>query len=854
MSPADDLLWERWAEVDPLLESALDLPPAGRETLLAEVSARDPELAVLLRRLLAHEADDSGLVESPPPDLVERAFHRDADLRPGTIVGRWAIVRRRGRGGMATVYEAERADGAYAQRVALKVLRRGLDTDDLVARFITERQILSSLSHPHIARLLDGGSTDDGRPFLVMELVDGEPITSWADARALDVPDRLALFLGVADAVHAAHRQLVVHRDIKPSNVLVDGEGRVRLLDFGIARLLEGDPEVTATGARALTPRYASPEQSRGDPITTASDIYQLGLMLHELLTGQPPESDRPPTRPSRVARDGGKASLGRRLAGDLDLIVATALRPEPEARYASADEFAADVRRHLRGLPVQAHPESATYRLRKFLGRHPLVLPAAAAAAVALGAFIAVLTFQNRRLEQERDAADAATRRARETQTFFVDLLRSPDPYAPADPERGRAITVVEALQLGAARVDEDFGAAPLLRADLHSTIGDVLGSLGQWAEARKALEEAVALRVQAGDTVSEAFSEALGPLGGMLAGLGQLDSALVVARRRLALERGREPRSPVLLARALQGMSDRLASVDLNAAVLHQEEAVRVLEGRGGRDYAAAVKTLADRYNGAARFADAEATARRAAAWYDSLVGPDHPSTVMAIHTLAQALGNRRKYPEAATLLGRSLQAFERDMGADHPFTATMRNNLGVLLLETNELPRAERIFREEAISRARNFGEKHLSVGDALQNLAAALMRQGRAVEAEAQTRKAEAIFRSALPAGSIRITYPMLTRIEIQLAAKNYGAARRTAEEVRAMLQGRLPERHPAMLVVDCRLGRAHAGLGRAAAARAILDSVLARMKGAEGLREAHRQECEEARAALGEDEG
>ncbi|HSJ63490.1 MAG TPA: serine/threonine-protein kinase [Gemmatimonadaceae bacterium] len=850
MNGPDELLWGRWEEIDGLLESALDLPPAGRREFLDAVGARDPELSALLERLLSHEARTGNRFSTPAAALVEGAFGTETDLTPGTVVGRWTIVRRRARGGMATVYEAERADGAYEQRVALKVLRRGLDTEDLVARFLTERQILSSLSHPHIARLLDGGSTSDGRPYLVMELVDGEPITAWADARRLDVPRRLGLFLGVADAVHAAHRQLVVHRDIKPSNVLVDAEGRVRLLDFGIAKLLESDPELTAAGARALTPEYASPEQLRNDPITTASDVYQLGLLLHELLTGQRPETGKAPVRASRAARANGRSAEARRLSGDLDLIIETAVRPESEARYASADEFAADVRRHLRGLPVQAHPESSAYRVRKFVGRNPLVLPVAAAITIALVGFVTVLALQNRRLGEERDAAEAATRRARETQAFFVDLLRSPDPFAPADPERGRAITVVEALELGAARVDEDLGAEPLLRAAMLSTIGDVLGSLGQWAAARDALEEAVALRLAAGDTLVEQFSYDLGRLAGMLSGLGHVDSAIALQRHRLAIERARTPPSPTLLGEALQGLSDRLASVDRNEAVRLHEEAVRVLEPVGGVDYASTVKSLADQYQGAARHADAEATARLAVSAFDSLLGPGHPTTAMALHTLAQAVGSRGRRAEAAVLLDSSLRIFEGRMGPEHPFSSRMRNNLGVLLVETDPR-RAEEIFRVEAAVQERLLGAEHPTVGEAMQNRAVALLRLGRTAEAEAQTHEAEAIFRAALPAGSIVVTFPMLTRIEIQLARGNYVAAARTAEAVRTALRGRLPAAHPAMIVADCRLGRALVGQGERTRARSLLAGVLERLGSVEGMREAHRQECMDAWGLVGE---
>ncbi|HEX6047642.1 MAG TPA: serine/threonine-protein kinase [Gemmatimonadaceae bacterium] len=280
--------------------------------------------------------------------------------------------------------EWTRAKAYLLEMLALKVLRRGLDTADVVRRFLTDRQILSSLSHPNIARLLDGGSTPDGRPYLVMEFVDGAPITAWADARRLDVGARLALFLQVADAVHAAHRLLVVHRDIKPSNVLVDTDGNVKLLDFGIAKLLEDDAEQTQVGSRAMTPDYASPEQLSGDVVTTATDVYQLGLLLRELLTGVrglagSRHGDDAPVRASRfairtvqhatppvqraAARGTTPDRLRRALAGDLDIIVAKALRPEPEGRYASADGMASDVREGLalrRSLHGELHTATA--------------------------------------------------------------------------------------------------------------------------------------------------------------------------------------------------------------------------------------------------------------------------------------------------------------------------------------------------------------------------------------------------------------------------------------------------------------------------------------------------------------
>ncbi|MHB1327561.1 MAG: serine/threonine-protein kinase, partial [Gemmatimonadales bacterium] len=311
MAKADELLWQRWDEVDGVLDRLLDLSAEERRRELAQLERADPALHELVVRLLVRVDDDGSRVSGPSEGAILGAFGKaerdEPDLEVGTMIGRYCLGARRGRGGMATVYEATRSDGVYQQRVALKVMRRGLDSDDLVRRFLAERQILSSFSHPNIARLLDGGSLPDGRPFLVMELVEGRPITAYADERRLDISARLDLFVGAAGAVHAAHRQLVVHRDLKPSNILVDDEGRVKLLDFGVAKLLDGDPAATDAGARLLTPDYASPEQIRGEAVTTATDVYQLGLLLRELLTGLPPSAGDTgpgvvPIAPSRIA------------------------------------------------------------------------------------------------------------------------------------------------------------------------------------------------------------------------------------------------------------------------------------------------------------------------------------------------------------------------------------------------------------------------------------------------------------------------------------------------------------------------------------------------------------------------
>ncbi len=878
MTADSPLLWKRWDEVDRLLAEALDHPAAERVAYVRRAAQGDDALRDLVLRLLDRLDSDTGRLTSPSDPVVLGAFAADAGggdtgaLAAGTEVDRYRVIRHLGRGGMATVYEAERADGTYQQRVALKVLRRGLDTDDLIRRFLIERQILSSLSHPNIARLLDGGSTADGRPYLVMELVEGKPITAWADAHRLSVRDRLRLFLEVADAVQSAHRQLVVHRDIKPSNILVGADGRVKLLDFGIAKLLEDDVGETDVGGRPLTPTYASPEQLEGGRITTATDVYQLGLLLRELLTGVRPEprssnSKDPPERPSRTAeldvfktpvpesraasRGTTPLRLARELRGDLDLIISTALRLGPEERYASANELAADIRRHLQGLPISAHPESVAYRTRKFIGRHPTFLPGAAVVLVGILLFIGTLVAHNRRLQQERDIATAASRRAQATQAFLVDLFESADPLAPADPERGRSITVVEALQIGEARVRDEFQEEPELQADLLSAIGAVFTKLDQTPSATSAVGDAVALRLAVGDTLSTEFADDLGELAYLLGGKTQYDSSQQLLLRRLRVERARTPADPEREGRALQALAMLEGNRDPVAAVALAEQGVALLRPTGSKRLGEALRLLADDYMAVNRLEEAEAAAREALEIFEREDGPNAVGTGMAAHTLGQALGGRGQIAPAIELMERAVAIFDQRLGTEHNFTMAVRNNLGVLMTAAGLHAESEGVYRELLDAKLGMYGPDNSLVAAGYQNLAVAVAAQGRYREADSLAREAERIYRRVMPPGSYIVAFPMLTRAEILLQGGDGKTAERVASGAADILRGKVPTGHPAAIVADCRIGRARALQGDIPGAYLMLDSAVQRMERAEGVRTEHLAECRNALAALPE---
>ena len=463
---------ERWQRIDALFDAALDRPTEERDAFLAEACDGDAELRCEVDELLAAEAASARYLEGGP-DPRQAAEILERDGKPERL-GPYRLLEPIGEGGMGVVYQAVRDDEEYARDVAVKVIRRGFESPELLLRFRAERQILARLEHPGIARLYDGGTTPDGRPYLVMERIDGRPIDDWAEGRRLEVEARLALFLDVCAAVEHAHRNLLVHRDLKPDNVLVTASGDVKLLDFGIAKPLEPgsltrDELVrTRTGQQPMSLAYASPEQIRGEPVTTASDVYALGILLYELLTGRHPhrtENSAPhelaraicETEPERMSQAADRSSaLAQRLRGDLDTVVAKALAKDPARRYGSAAALADDLRRHLAGEPVRARPATWSYRTAKFLRRHRLAATAAAIFVAAVLTFSAVLTIQADRLARERD-------RAEETLGFLRELFGR-DLYAFGDDR----VTVREIFAVGEAKAEQELADRPEIQGRL--------------------------------------------------------------------------------------------------------------------------------------------------------------------------------------------------------------------------------------------------------------------------------------------------------------------------------------------------------------------------------------------------
>jgi len=602
---------ERWREVKDLFDRAVDLPESERVAFLDAERRRDAELAGEVARLLeAHEAA-GGFLERPAVDQVRLSA---APTATPERIGSWEIEREIGHGGMGTVYLASRSGDGFRQTVALKVVRRGMDTEFVLRRFRDERRILAGLDHPGIARLLDGGSTESGAPYFVMEYIDGRHLLEEARARDLPVRERLRLFLQVCDAVAYAHRHLVVHRDIKPSNVLVTADGVPKLLDFGLAKLLRPDGEGpagrTETALRLLTPDYASPEQVRGEPVTTATDIYSLGVVLYELLTGQRPYriTGRSPEAIARAVCEEEPAlpsAAAATLRGDLDNVILMALRKEPDRRYASVEQFAEDICRHLDGRPVAARKDTLRYRAGKFVTRHKASVAATAAAALLLaGATVAALQ-QARAARRERAAAERNFNDVRALADAFLfefhDAIKDLPGATPA-----RELVVRRALEylekLSSLKADD----VALQRevATAYERVAKVQGGLleahlGETRGARDSLAKALAIRralaaaphPDAAD--QSALAETRLQLAGVLLTQGEAAAAVTEARGAVSTLTGLAAAAPsnraleVELARGRRTLGLALARAgDRPAALAELEAAAETFEALAAND----------------------------------------------------------------------------------------------------------------------------------------------------------------------------------------------------------------------------------------------------------------------------
>ncbi len=759
----------RWAVIDRILSDALDVPPHERATFVEQATGGDADLAQAVRRLLQASDAPSPLDgdNSDVRDALLREAARDWDAEPADSVHipRFRIEREIGRGGMGTVYEATREDGVFDQRVAVKVLRRGVDTDDTLARFRRERQILASFDHPHIGRVLDGGATAEGRPYLIMELVAGDAITGWCDTRGLNARARLSLFTRVCTAVEYAHQRLVVHRDIKPSNILVDASGVPKLLDFGIAKLLLPDAstphgehagaldnsdssDLTRTGQVYGTPRYASPEQLRGDPITTATDVYQLGVLLFELLTGEQPARAGTPSlgalRESILAGDlrapssvPGHAAL----RGDVDAIVLKALRLDAADRYGSVAALRTDIERHLRGEAVEARSGATWYRARRSMWRHRVMLSFAALTVLVGSVYVTSLRRYTRQLEDERSRAERAATQAEQTTQFLVDLFRAP---GDASRVRGDTLTARTLLERGAARVQEELANQPEVRASLLGAMAVASDHLLLDNTVTLMDLEIDALREAYGNTDARVF-DALRRQGAMFAENRQFPSA---ARRLQGALDSRPLSTPdTAIASVLLGLGNALLLDDhADSAAVVLGEAVRRLDGAPVANREALVNARTalagvERRRGNSR--ESEALLREAL-----LETRSETARAAALNNLAALVRSQDRLVEAESLYRAATALVRRIEEPTDQNRNMVANNLASLLLQEARYDAALEVLQEELTTHRANFSANHWRLGRALGTIAQTLHAAGRYEESLGYREEQLAVYTEAL----------------------------------------------------------------------------------------------------------
>jgi serine/threonine protein kinase/Flp pilus assembly protein TadD len=722
---------ERWRLVSPHLDQMLELSGEERQRYLVALVNEDPSLATDLALLLDEEraVRDEGYLEHGAQVLLAQPH------LAGQTFGAYSLVRPLGAGGMGSVWLARRSDGRFEGTVAVKLLSPALLGAAGASRFRREGTILARLKHPHIAQLIDAGVSEAGQPYLVLEYVEGEPIDRWCNEQGLDVRSRVRLFLDVLDAVAHAHSSLVVHRDLKPSNVMVSKEGRVKLLDFGIAKLLAGDEaghsaltQLTRDAGRVFTPAFAAPEQVTGESVTTATDIYALGALLYLLLAGRHP-TGKPggspvdllrgilETEPGRLSDGVHDPRLRRELQGDLEIIVAKALKKNPAERYASATALAEDLRRYLAEEPILARPDSLIYRTRKFARRHARSL---AAAALALFVLAAVVAFYGVRLAGERDRVREEARKAKQVSGFLSDLLSQADPYVAGHGEP----TVRSLLDAGTAKAWKDLAPHPELQREMLALLGRIYVRRGAYEQAKPLLEQAVALgRRTLGP--SRELAQSLNDLGVAHGERAELDAARTALEEALALRR-------------------RLLGEEHPDVAISHSELGRTLFDQGHLE-------------------EAEAHFRSALAIRRKVLGPADHETATSMSDLGHLLRRKGDQTGAEAMFRGALEVTRKASGPQHPDVATALGNLAQSIDERGDHEAAEAMLREAlALGRA-SLGPEHPGNAQRMAKLACVLRARGKLAEAAATSEEALAISRPALG-----LDHPAVARQEVGLA--------------------------------------------------------------------------------------
>jgi eukaryotic-like serine/threonine-protein kinase len=792
-------------DIGKVFDQLLGLSIKERSDELDRIARRDPELAAEMDSLLAaHDAAPEFLDHLD----AERAAKLLAEDEPGLVpkrIGGYRLIEEIGRGGLGVVYLGERVDSDFEQKVAVKLIKHGMDSESILRRFRVERRILASLAHPNIASLTDGGLLDDGRPWFAMEYIEGQRLTDWCEQQELPLNKCMRLFEQVCRAVQYAHSRLVVHRDLKPDNILVTADGTVKLLDFGIAKLLaDSDDEhtqMTLAGIQAMTPEYASPEQIRGEPVSVQTDIFALGVILYQLLTHDHPfheqnsgraalaeaicETD--PSPPSvMVGRSGtetGKrrpSARIRQLRGDLDTIVMTAMARDPERRYVSVEALADDISRYLKGLPIRARRRSTWYAMSRFITRHRLAVGAAAAVILSLAIGLGTAMWQAREAQLQAAEANRQAERAEQVSEFLTGLFRVNDPAE----NRGERLTARDLLERGTERLDDDLAEQPELQLDLARLIAEIHINLGEYARARPLLDRALA--------INQAMEE---PLSGH--GLLNL--------------RGR--------------VEHRMGNYEAAVEWFERAEAAALAEGQP-LSLAGVLNNWALSEKGLGRFEAAETMHLRALEIHEAELGPDDVRIGPMLNNLGvllRPIAGRKN--DARYYFERALALYEREYGDTHPYTLGTSSNLGWLLSQLGEFDQAEILLKRGLEGAARLHGEDSEQYGIGLLSYGNFQSDRGNKEEAIEIYHQVHDLYVRHLGPTHDYVAYPLRNLGLRYMERKDYAQALHYFDQALEVKRQSLATQHPRIAIIQHSRGQALRQLDRRAEAKAAFTEAL-----------------------------
>jgi eukaryotic-like serine/threonine-protein kinase len=819
----------RWSILDAAFTSALDRPESERQAWLHKELASDPDALAGVLQLLQNEKssrarfdDLLSIRDRVAGDLATHLSDAAEDPRIGADYGPWRILRRIASGGLSVVYEACRSDGRYEQLVALKVMHGGMHKGEVIRHFLRERRILSSLDHPGIVRILDGGETATGAPWFVMDLAPGKPVTDYCRDSGLNLNARLSLLAEITDAVQSAHARLVVHRDIKPDNIIVSEEGRARLLDFGVSSLFA--EEGVEEAGHAMTPGYASPEQLRLETVTTASDIWQLGRVAREICE---------PLQP---------------LPADVLAVIDKATSERAENRYETAAGLSSDLRRLVEGQAPLARPDTRMQAVLRFIRRNKTAAALGILLLCGLIGWGATLSVHAREMERQRAIAVAAADRAERGRSVLLDLFRRLDPL-----ERdgvpsvlgGAGSLVDPTLTDVRNRLPDD----PLLQAELVGWAARIRQRADHLDEARSLAQESVELLREADDMPSTSYAAALAYLGHLDMERGEMAPANVELAEALSIATDAPLDDPqafeAILSAAWAAGSDWQRVRELFELALPRALATGSVNGeievRSGLG-----RTLGN----LGLMEDGEAEIRKALAIAEDVYGPDHPRLTLPFSDLGRMLSTLGRNDEAVAAHQRAVRIAVSSYGPDSKKVLEHRNNLAIALAGTGRTEEAIAELETLVTLWEQNEGPESLSTGEALQNLAVQQVVAGRLEDALGSLERSGPIFKAELPEGSPRRVFPALTRSAVLLELGNYSEAENSAREAYDTLTLTLPKGHYATEIARCRIGLAKLGLGDAAAARPLLTDGLAALADQPAAPPAYVTQCEVAGRKLG----